>query len=164
MLFFQKYDEEKKKYLTKLEAIQTAKDTILEDCDDSLSKNIQANTKDLKTRFDTITDKSFKLNESLRRALERTEGVFRKIEEIEAWLQDIEEQSPKEDECQITDSAELYQMKARFQTLKDKCDDKTPEFRNLNEASKWMNDLCFRSMSFSTDVARFMSCFMFINL
>ncbi|KAL0868146.1 hypothetical protein ABMA27_007698, partial [Loxostege sticticalis] len=137
-----KYDEEKKKYLTKLEAIQTAKDTILEDCDDSLSKNIQANTKDLKTRFDTITDKSFKLNESLRRALERTEGVFRKIEEIEAWLQDIEEQSPKEDECQITDSAELYQMKARFQTLKDKCDDKTPEFRNLNEAS---NDILLQA-------------------
>lgn len=122
--------------MTKLEAIQTAKDTILEDCDENLSKTIQADTKDLKTRFDAVTEKSFKLNESLRRALERTESVFRKIEEIEKWLTDIEEQSPKEDECKITDSAELYQMKARFQTLKDKCDDKTTEFRNLNEAGK----------------------------
>lgn len=69
--------------------------------------------------------------------MERTEAVFRKMEEIEKWLQDIEEQSPKEDECKITDSAELYQMKARFQTLKDKCDDKTTEFRNLNEAGKY---------------------------
>ncbi|XP_028157710.1 dystrophin, isoforms A/C/F/G/H-like [Ostrinia furnacalis] len=137
-----KYDEDKKKYLSKLDSIQTAKDTILEDCDDSLSKSIQASTKDLKSRFDAATDKAFKLNEGLRRALEKTEGVFRKIEEMEQWLQDIEEQSPKEDECEIKDSADLYQMKVRFQTLKDKCDDKTPEFRNLNEAS---NDILLQA-------------------
>lgn len=84
-------------------------------------------------RFNTTTENALKFNESLRRALEKTEQVFRLIEETEKWLQEIEDQIPKEDECQITDSGELYKMKARFQTLKDKCDDRTPEFRNLNE-------------------------------
>lgn len=119
-----------------MESIATAKESLLEDCESSLSKNIHSNTKDLEKRYENITQKSFKLNENLRRALEKTEGVFRKIDEIEQWLNDIEEQIPKEDECKITDSTELYQTKVKFQTLKDKCDDKTQEFRNLNEASE----------------------------
>lgn len=73
--------------------------------------------------------------------------MFRKIDEIEKWLQNIEEQIPKEDECKITDSAELYQTKVKFQTLKDKCDDKTQEFRNLNEASEYN---CMSSRSVAT--------------
>ncbi|XP_052755419.1 dystrophin, isoforms A/C/F/G/H-like isoform X2 [Galleria mellonella] len=130
-----KFDAEKDSYREKLEAIEQVKETILEDCDDTVSKTIQADTKELRRQFEAVTEKSFQLNESLRRALEKTESVFRKIGEIEEWLQEIEEQIPKEEECNIGDSAELYQMKVRFQTLKDKCDDKTQEFRNLNEAS-----------------------------
>ncbi|CAH0731277.1 unnamed protein product, partial [Brenthis ino] len=127
-----KFDEEKSEYKSKLESIEATKETILEDCDDVLSKTIKSD-KDLTKRFDTITDSSLKLNENLRRALERTENLIRRIDEMEEWLVKIDEEMPKEDECNITDSAELYQMKTRFQALKDKCDEKTPEFRNLNE-------------------------------
>lgn len=109
-------------------------ESILEDCESSLAKSIHSDTKELRKRYESVTDNSFKLNENLRRALEKTEFVFQKMDEIENWLSQIEEQMPKEDECNITDSTELYKMKARFQTLKDKCDDKTDEFRNLNEA------------------------------
>lgn len=56
--------------------------------------------------------------------------------EIESWLRQISSELPQDHECNITDSAELYQMKTRFQTLKDKCDEKTQEFRNLNEAGE----------------------------
>lgn len=128
----QKFDEEKSEYKSKLESIEATKETILEDCDDVLSKAIKSD-KDLTKRFDTITDSSLKLNENLRRALERTESLFQRIDEMEEWLAKIDDEMPKEDECNITDSAELYQMKTRFQALKDKCDEKTPEFRNLNE-------------------------------
>lgn len=55
--------------------------------------------------------------------------------DTEAWLAHIEAATPAPPECRIADSAELYQMKARFQTLRDKCDDHTQQFRNLNESS-----------------------------
>lgn len=135
-------DENRSAFKLKLDKIIETKDEILEDCDDALSKGISSSTQESKKRFEVVSEKSFELNENLRRALERTEAVFAKIDETHEWLKEIEEQIPKEDECQITDSAELYQMKARFQTLKDKCDDKTQEFRNLNEAGSYFpNDL-----------------------
>ncbi|XP_075984488.1 dystrophin isoform X7 [Anticarsia gemmatalis] len=137
-----KFEEDKSTYKSKLESIETTRDTILEDCDESLGKTIQNDTKALKKRFDNATDKSHKLNEQLRRALERTEAVFRGAAELEAWLAAVAEALPAAHECNITDSAELYQMKARFQGLKDKCDDKTQEFRNLNEAG---NDILLQA-------------------
>ncbi|XP_045487028.1 dystrophin, isoforms A/C/F/G/H isoform X5 [Pieris rapae] len=131
-------DEEKSKYKTKLDGIETAKNTILEDCDDAFAKSITADVKLLVTRFNEVTSKSFQYNEALRRGLERTENAFRRIDDMERWIQKLEEEIPAEDECTIRDSGELYQMKARFQALKDKCDDRTDEFRDLNEAG---NDL-----------------------
>ncbi|CAB3224722.1 unnamed protein product [Arctia plantaginis] len=129
-----KFEDDKSTYKSKLQTIETSKDSILEDCEETIAKVVQNDTRQLRKRYDTLTGKCLKQNEQLRRALERTEAVFRGMAEIESWLQQISSQLPQDHECNITDSAELYQMKARFQTLKDKCDDKTQEFRNLNEA------------------------------
>ncbi|CAG4985372.1 unnamed protein product [Colias eurytheme] len=128
------YDESKSTYKAKLDKIESMKNTILEDCDETLSKHLKSDIKELQKRFNDVTNASFKLNENLRRSLERVENVIRRIDEMEKWLEEIENEIPKEEECEIRDSGELYQMKTRFQTLKDKCDDKTTEFRNLNEA------------------------------
>ncbi|XP_052744311.1 dystrophin isoform X5 [Bicyclus anynana] len=127
-----KYYEQQTTYKKKIDSIEETKETIL-DCDDSLSKSLKTDIKELRKRYDVITEAALKLNEGLRRSLEKSEGLFRRIDDMEKWLANLEDEMPKEDECNITDSAELYQMKTRFQTLKDKCDDKTPEFRNLNE-------------------------------
>lgn len=55
---------------------------------------------------------------------------------LERWLAEAAAQVPREDECRIADSAELYQVKARFQALKERCDAKTEEFRAINEAGE----------------------------
>ncbi|RVE43477.1 hypothetical protein evm_011875 [Chilo suppressalis] len=128
-----KYDDEKKEYAEKLKAVDEAKATILEDCEDTLSKAVQADTKDLRKRFDEINEKAFKLNEGLRRALEKSEDIFRRMDEMEEWLGKIESQLPTEEECGISDSGELYKMKTRFQGMKDQCDNRTDDFRDLNE-------------------------------
>ncbi|XP_039760235.1 dystrophin-like isoform X3 [Pararge aegeria] len=128
-----KFHDQQTAYGEKIKIIEATKETILEDCDETLSKTLKSDMKELRKRYDVNTESALKLNESLRRALEKSEGLFRRIDEMEKWLANLEDEMPKEDECNITDSAELYQMKTRFQTLKDKCDDKTPEFRNLNE-------------------------------
>ncbi|XP_026331601.1 dystrophin, isoforms A/C/F/G/H [Hyposmocoma kahamanoa] len=50
------------------------------------------------------------------------------------WLGEVAAQVPREHECRIADSAELYQVKARFQALKERCDARTADFRAVNEA------------------------------
>ncbi|XP_063538770.1 uncharacterized protein LOC134748000 [Cydia strobilella] len=132
-----KYDEEKEKYETILNSIEKSRATILEDCDESLGKALRSDGAPTK-RFLDATNRARTLNEGLRRALERTESVFRQIADTESWLKELEAQIPKEEDCRISDSAELYKVKMVFQTLKDKCDDKTQEFRNLNEAGNDM--------------------------
>ncbi|XP_063382009.1 dystrophin-like [Cydia fagiglandana] len=132
-----KYDEEKEKYETMLTSIDNTRATILEDCDESLGRTLRSDGSPAKRFLDT-TKRARTLNEGLRRALERTESVFRQIADTESWLKELEAQIPKEEDCRISDSAELYKVKMVFQTLKDKCDDKTQEFRNLNEAGNDM--------------------------
>ncbi|XP_026745116.1 dystrophin-like, partial [Trichoplusia ni] len=146
-----KFEEEKPTYKTKLELIESTKESILEDCEETVAKTVQNDAKELKKLFEEVTEEGFKTNERLRRALERTEAVFRQVAELEAWLAHIELQMPQEHECNITDSAELYQMKTRFQALKDKCDDHTEQFRNLNEAG---NDLLLAAAARPAGLAR----------
>lgn len=61
-----------------------------------------------------------------------TEGRGRGLQ-LERFLSELERQMPGEAECAIRDSAELYRMKTRFQALKEQCDDRTDQFRALNE-------------------------------
>nr|XP_032522225.1 dystrophin, isoforms A/C/F/G/H-like isoform X6 [Danaus plexippus plexippus] len=126
-----KFLEEKSEYTARVEAIEEMKRTVLEDCEEVVAKTLKADT--LRKRFDSLTEESLKTNEELRRALEKTEGLFRRVDDLETWLGRLRDDMPREDECGIEDSAQLYQMKMRFQTLKERCDDKTDEFRNLNE-------------------------------
>ena len=63
----QKFEEEKPTYKAKMESIESTKEQILEDCDDVLAKTIQSDTSALRKRLDAVADKSFNLNESLRR-------------------------------------------------------------------------------------------------
>ncbi|KAI8437244.1 hypothetical protein MSG28_011630 [Choristoneura fumiferana] len=136
-------DEEKEKYQTLLASCEKSRDTILEDCDGSFAATLKADG-ELGRRLARGAARALALNEGLRRALERSEGVFRQIGAMEDWLLELEGQIPKEEDCRISDSAELYRVKMTFQALKDKCDEKTEEFRNLNEAG---NDIMLAAES-----------------
>ncbi|KAJ8709448.1 hypothetical protein PYW07_009274 [Mythimna separata] len=146
-----KFEEEKETFKAKMESIESTKEQIVEDCEDAVAKTIQNDTTALRKRYDSVTERALQMNESLRRGLERTEAVFRKIAETEEWLAQIEAAMPAQHECGITDSAELYQMKARFQALRDKCDDHTQQFRNLNETS---NDILLAAEGGASALAR----------
>lgn len=57
--------------------------------------------------------------------------VIEQVEEFTSWLCKLESEVP--DTSSVTSSAELFQLKGKYQTLKDKVDKRTEEFRNLNE-------------------------------
>lgn len=65
---------------------------------------------------------------------------------LDRWLGEAAAQVPREDECRIADSAELYQVKARFQALKERCDAQTDEFRAINEAGESLRPLFDRTL------------------
>lgn len=64
------------------------------------------------------------------------EAVRERCAALGRWLGEVAAQVPREHECRIADSAELYQVKARFQALKERCDARTADFRAVNEAGE----------------------------
>ncbi|KAG7309515.1 hypothetical protein JYU34_005489 [Plutella xylostella] len=128
-----KLEEEKAEIKTKLSEIETIKSEILEDCAEEFSRSIKEDTGELQSKFDAVCEPAFQLNEGLRRGLEKTEAVYRMMDEIEEFLSSIEAAMPSAAECDIADSSQLYHMKCRFQALKDRCDQTTELFREANE-------------------------------
>ncbi|XP_026474721.1 dystrophin, isoforms A/C/F/G/H-like [Ctenocephalides felis] len=73
-------------------------------------------------------------NCNLKMALEKTKKVLREIQDTEKWLDQLEDEIPSpETNRAITNSAELFRVKEKYQILKEKCDEKSIGFRNLNE-------------------------------
>ncbi|PSN29971.1 hypothetical protein C0J52_24408 [Blattella germanica] len=70
----------------------------------------------------------------------KEQNVNEGVEEFTSWLCKLETEVPTS--TSITSSAELFQMKGKYQILKDKVDRRTEEFRNLNEMG---NDLLLSS-------------------
>ncbi|XP_048478276.1 dystrophin, isoforms A/C/F/G/H-like isoform X2 [Plutella xylostella] len=128
-----KLEEEKADIKTKLTEIETIKSEILEDCAEEFSRSVKEDTGELQSKFDAVSEPAFQLNEGLRRGLEKTEAVYRMMDEIEEFLSSIEAAMPSAAECDIADSSQLYHMKCRFQALKDRCDQTTELFREANE-------------------------------
>ena len=55
------------------------------------------------------------------------------MEELEAWLSQLETEIPQERAPTASSSAELFRLKGQLQGLKDKVDERTEQFREVNE-------------------------------
>ncbi|KAF4520358.1 hypothetical protein B566_EDAN009881, partial [Ephemera danica] len=66
-------------------------------------------------------------------SLQRTWRVVRGVEELEAWLSQLEAEIPIERAPTASSSAELFRLKGQLQALKDKVDERTDQFREVNE-------------------------------
>nr|CAD7573370.1 unnamed protein product [Timema californicum] len=98
---------------------------------------------ELKTRLDTLTGEWKKVvqdsrsqNAKLKDALDKTKKVLEGVQEFTSWLCKMETEIPTS--VDVTSSAELFQLKAKYQLIKDKVDHRTDQFRDLNEKG---NDL-----------------------
>lgn len=73
-----------------------------------------------------------KLNE-LKEMIIGTEGIIQSLKDIDTWLTDLETTTPKTQNAEIANAIELFQLKSKFQGLKEKCEQKAIDFRQLNE-------------------------------
>lgn len=70
---------------------------------------------------------------SLKDTVKHTESILKDLKDTDAWLTDLEANTPKTQNAQIANANELFQLKSKFQILKEKCEQKAIEFRQLNE-------------------------------
>lgn len=62
-----------------------------------------------------------------------SEDMLSRVHDTEKWLNDLETTTPKVENSDIKNSNELFQIKSKFQALKETCDKMTVKFRELNE-------------------------------
>lgn len=97
---------------------------------DELLSNIE-----MLTELYSSVKKTYQTNsKALKQAIEQTQSMFKRINETESWLNELEASTPSMRNADIKTSNELFQIRNKFQSLKDMCEKKTAEFRDLNEA------------------------------
>lgn len=72
-------------------------------------------------------------SKSLQQTIERTHDILKQITETEEWLTELEAITPTTAISEIKTSNELFQIRMKFQSLKETCEQKTILFRELNE-------------------------------
>lgn len=80
--------------------------------------------------IDLFHGNSRKLNQTI----SQTEGIVSRMKDMEFWLNDLQMNTPKNQNCEISNSNELFQIKLKFQSLKEACEQETVKFRELIEA------------------------------
>lgn len=77
-------------------------------------------------------------SKQLKQDVEQTVNIFKSIHETEQWLNELERTTPITENSDIKTSNELFQLRNKFQALKDTCEQKTAEFCELNERGSEM--------------------------
>lgn len=93
--------------------------------------------KDMKNAISTILDeKSENANKEkvLKKFEEESTRICTQIDEVETWLDDLEKNIPPTANNQLENVNDLFQVKSKFQTLKESCEQMTVKFRELNES------------------------------
>jgi DNA repair exonuclease SbcCD ATPase subunit len=64
----------------------------------------------------------------------QTEEILSRANEMEAWLDELEKNTPNTTNDKLENLNDLFQVKSKFQALKESCEQMTVKFRELNEA------------------------------
>ncbi|XP_070495965.1 dystrophin, isoforms A/C/F/G/H-like isoform X7 [Chironomus tepperi] len=97
--------------------------------------------KDLNNAIVTIVDEkseSAKKTAVLKEFEKQTEEVLTGIDSMETWLDDLEKNTPNTANNLLENVNDLFQVKSKFQTLKESCEQMTVKFRELNESGNEM--------------------------
>ncbi|XP_063241315.1 dystrophin, isoforms A/C/F/G/H-like [Bacillus rossius redtenbacheri] len=115
---------------------------LLENAEPGFHDDLKSQLDVLLKKWREVVEDSRQHNRQLQEALHKTKKAVSGVEELTAWLSRLEEGVPASPS--VASSTELFQLKARYHTLKDKVDSKTQQFRSLNEMG---NDLLLSSES-----------------
>lgn len=107
---------------------------IRESSDEQYNDDLLNNIEMLNELYSSVK-KTYQTNsKALKQAIEQTQSMFKRINETENWLNELETSTPSMRNADIKTSNDLFQIRNKFQSLKEMCEKKTVEFRDLNEA------------------------------
>lgn len=72
-------------------------------------------------------------NDVLKEFDQQTEELLTKANQMEVWLEDLEKNTPDTINEKLESVNDLFQVKSKFQALKESCEHMTVNFRELNE-------------------------------
>ncbi|XP_046827212.1 dystrophin, isoforms A/C/F/G/H-like isoform X8 [Vespa crabro] len=115
----------------KVEALQISTNKLLENSEPNFASVLNNKVEDISCKWNAVTDDVKSLIDKYEAALKKNDEIVNGIDDFTKWLSELEKDIPGD--IKITSSVELFQVRGRYQTLKDKIDKRVEEFRNLNE-------------------------------
>ncbi|XP_063994816.1 dystrophin, isoforms A/C/F/G/H-like isoform X9 [Diachasmimorpha longicaudata] len=115
----------------RVEALQTMTNHLLENSEPKFSSILNSRLEVVSQKWHGIIDGVKSEKDKYEAALRKNDEIVNGIEDFTKWLSALEKEIPQS--CKITSSVELFQIRGRYQNLKDKIDKRVEEFRNLNE-------------------------------
>ncbi|XP_014615296.1 PREDICTED: dystrophin-like [Polistes canadensis] len=115
----------------KVEILQISTNKLLEISEPNFASVLNNKVEDISCKWNMVTDDVKSLIDKYEAALKKNDEIVNGIDDFTKWLSDLEKEIPAD--IKITSSVELFQVRGRYQTLKDKIDKRVEEFRNLNE-------------------------------
>lgn len=131
---YEQYATDIKKLDIDIISIKNFSEIIAENREDRSKDVLESQVQGLCDRHANITalyqDNVARLNQ----VKSTTESILSRVHETELWLNDLEMNTPKNLNSEIASLNELYQIKSKFQALKETCEQQTLKFRELNES------------------------------
>ncbi|XP_076652088.1 dystrophin, isoforms A/C/F/G/H isoform X8 [Halictus rubicundus] len=115
----------------KIEKLQTSTNRLLENSEPKFASVLNNKLEVISHKWNAIVDDAKSLNDKYEDTLKKNDEIINGIEDFTKWLSALEKEIPAE--TKITSSVELFQVRGRYQSLKEKIDKRVEEFRNLNE-------------------------------
>lgn len=120
-------------------SVKNFSEVIVRDCTDNEHKLVLIDQVQSLNDLYTNVKKIYQTNKkALKQALDQTSDIFKRINEIESWLNELEAATPTTANADIKTSNQLFQIRNKFQALKETCEQKTIEFRELNDVGSEM--------------------------
>nr|XP_034172622.1 dystrophin, isoforms A/C/F/G/H isoform X7 [Osmia lignaria] len=115
----------------RIEQLQTCTNKLLENSEPKFANVLNNKLEVVSHKWNAVVDGAKSLNDKYEDALKKNDEIINGIEDFTKWLSSLEKEIPTE--TKITSSVELFQVRGRYQSLKEKIDKRVEEFRNLNE-------------------------------
>ncbi|XP_011268951.1 dystrophin isoform X8 [Camponotus floridanus] len=125
------FSQEIDKTKPQIEALRTSANAILEKSEANFANLLNSKLHTIAYKWNDILDETRSLSDKYESALKKNDDIINGIEDFTKWLSSLEKDIPVD--SRITSSVELFQVRGRYQALKDKVDKRVEEFRNLNE-------------------------------
>ncbi|XP_055923872.1 dystrophin, isoforms A/C/F/G/H isoform X9 [Eupeodes corollae] len=106
---------------------------LIKDAEEDFRESIISDIAKLNELYNKVLDLYQKNCKRRHQIITRIEEILQRIHQTDLWLNDLEMNTPKNKISEIANSNELFQIKSKYQILKEACERETINFRDLNE-------------------------------